>query len=160
MTTQYNTLRELDVRQGDVVRWRHGQEYKIFGWKDGKCYHFGNDGFPCSVELDAAMRGWSIVSRAPDMIPRAQTDAMVAAALMRAVDLVWKRSGPTLSKEVRALIDAPADAALTKMLAEAKAEGMREAAAVKNDGRYGDDWLGMTAAILAAAGAIQKEGGK
>lgn len=93
MTTQYNTLRELDVRQGDVVRWRHGHEYKIFGWKDGKCYHFGNDGFPCSVELDAAMRGWSIVSRAPDMIPRAQADAMVAAKLREAAKEAYYACG-------------------------------------------------------------------
>ena len=41
-----------------------------------------------------------------------------AAALKEAADLVWKRSGPTLCKEVKALLNTPAAEALERVRAE------------------------------------------
>jgi len=78
-----------------------------------------------------------------DTIPRSEANAMVAAALMGAASVAQNAclvppdgGSPTEDEEnvcraaadyILALIDAPADAALAKMLAEARAKGMREA---------------------------------
>lgn len=99
-----------------------------------------------------------------DIIPRAKANAMVAAALTEAAEIVKARlmqetDGLGLlvanrtQEAIRALIDASADAALTRMLAEAEAKGMREAA---KEAYYA---CGCQDNILIAADAIKKEGG-
>lgn len=88
----------------------------------------------------------------PDLIPRAEAHAMVAAALTEAADLMGNLSSETdpavlqasiddfegkdghsnharqyRASLILALIDAPADRALQRMLREAEAKGMEEA---------------------------------
>ena len=52
---------------------------------------------------------------------------------------------------IRALTPANALAALSRRDAQMRAEGMRMAACIEQTPEFGDDWLGMSCAILAAA---------
>ena len=96
--------------------------------------------------------------QAPDMIPRAEADAMVAAALEEAINRV---NGCDRVSEVqpaiRALIEDPS--ILAKRDARMKAEGMREAArvaAIHNLGRDKAAADRQEAVILARAAEIEK----
>jgi hypothetical protein len=59
MNSEYKTLRELNVKPGDVVESRSMARYKVTAVDDDYCALDGDDGW----SLDAAM--WRIVSRAP-----------------------------------------------------------------------------------------------
>jgi hypothetical protein len=85
MNEEYKTLRELDVQPGDVVEWKSGANYTIFGWKDGECYSRADDGSREPGELAVDSKGWRIVFRASDT-PKPlgdMTDAEIG-ALVRA----------------------------------------------------------------------------
>jgi hypothetical protein len=63
MGTEYKTLRELDVKPGDVVEFNGGVVRTISGWADGKCYAtdllFGGSSYLSGRDA------WRIISRAP-----------------------------------------------------------------------------------------------
>ena len=63
MNEEYKTLRELDVQPGDVVEWKSGRKYTIFGWRGGECYSRADDGSREPGDLAADQKGWRIVSR-------------------------------------------------------------------------------------------------
>ena len=89
--TDYKTLRELEVKPGDVVSFQERVEYTIFGWKDGYCYHVGLDNFPCDSALAADEPGWRVVSRAPRDTPSPK--AIVRAALERVAERIAYQHG-------------------------------------------------------------------